>query len=598
MSKPSEAMNSLKEKYGDGDKGSVSSLLINGISKSFDPKKAPALKNVSASIGGGRITGLVGPDGAGKTTLLRLFCGLLVPDEGDITVLGSDTARDADCIHTQVGYMPQKFGLYEDLSVLENMNLNADLRNVPDRDRKERYDELLDFTGLGPFTKRLAGRLSGGMKQKLGLACTLLAHPPVLLLDEPGVGVDPVARRELWRMVRSLLTPERIVVWSTAYLDEAEACDTVLLLNEGELLYDGVPRDLSAKVAGQVFSIDGAGARRRSLIVPLMEQKQTLDAVIQGSKVRVLTRDGGHEIRSGLDDLARRLSVELTCRAAEPRFEDAFMEILGGARRGNPAVADFFNSKNEKTETVKARNLTKRFGAFTAVDDISFSIRRGEIFGLLGPNGAGKSTTFKMMCGLLIPTSGNCSIVGLDFRDAPGMARSRLGYMAQKFSLYGELSVLQNLNFFSAAYGLAGPARKEIVERVIEAFDLSRYLKTPAQSLPLGFKQRLAMGCAVMHGPDVLFLDEPTSGVDPVTRREFWTYINSAALRGVTVMVTTHFMDEAEYCDRIALVYKGRLVASGSPDELKAGVATSEVSDPTLEDAFIQLIEQVDAQDS
>ena len=577
---------------------SVSLLLINGISKSFDPKKSPALKNVSASIGGGRITGLVGPDGAGKTTLLRLFCGLLLPDEGDITVLGSDTVRDADLIHTQVGYMPQKFGLYEDLSVIENMNLNADLRNVPDKDRKERYDELLSFTGLGPFTKRLAGRLSGGMKQKLGLACTLLAHPPVLLLDEPGVGVDPVARRELWRMVRSLLTPERIVVWSTAYLDEAEACDTVLLLNEGELLYDGAPRDLSAKVAGQVFSIDGAGAQRRSLIVPLMEQKQTLDAVIQGSKVRVLTRDEGHEIRSGLDDLSRRLSVELTCRAAEPRFEDAFMEILGGARHGNPAVADFFNSKNEKTETVKAENLTKRFGTFTAVDDISFSIRRGEIFGLLGPNGAGKSTTFKMMCGLLVPTSGNCSIVGLDFRDAPGMARSRLGYMAQKFSLYGELNVLQNLNFFSATYGLAGSARKETVERVIDAFDLSRYLKTPAQSLPLGFKQRLAMGCAVMHGPDVLFLDEPTSGVDPVTRREFWTYINSAALRGVTVMVTTHFMDEAEYCDRIALVYKGRLVASGSPDELKADIVTSEVSDPTLEDAFIKLIEQADAQDS
>ena len=573
---------------------SRSSLVIESVVKSFDPQKKPALKNLSASVEGGRITGLVGPDGAGKTTLLRLFCGLLTPTEGRISVLDLDTVTDSDAIHVNVGYMPQKFGLYEDLTVMENLNLYADLRDVPLKERKARYDELLNFTRLSPFTRRLAGRLSGGMKQKLGLACTLLSHPPVLLLDEPGVGVDPVARRELWRMVKELLTPERIVIWSTAYLDEAEACDTVLLLNEGELLYDGAPAELSDRVKGHVFLIEGAGDKRRSLIVPLMEKKQTMDAVIQGSAVRVLTRDGGEELRSGMDDLSEKLSLPLTFRVTEPRFEDAFMNILGGARLGNPAVAEFFNSKSTADETVRAEHLFKRFGDFTAVEDISFSIKKGEIFGLLGPNGAGKSTTFKMMCGLTTPSEGSCSIVGLDFRKAPGAARSRLGYMAQKFSLYGELSVRQNLEFFSGVYGLKGQARKEKVDQVIDAFDLSRYLNAPSGSLPLGFKQRLAMSCAVMHGPDVLFLDEPTSGVDPVTRREFWTYINSAALRGVTVMVTTHFMDEAEYCDRIALIYKGKLVASGSPDDLKADIADAAHPDPTLEDAFINLIEKVD----
>ncbi|MDR3231659.1 MAG: ATP-binding cassette domain-containing protein [Synergistaceae bacterium] len=582
-----------------GEKGvpdESAAVLVEGLVKSFDPKKPPALKNLTARIEGGRITGLVGPDGAGKTTLLRLLCGLLLPDEGRISVLGLDAVTQAEAVHARVGYMPQKFGLYEDLTVMENMTLQADLRGVSPKDRESRYGELLDFTGLGPFRKRLAGRLSGGMKQKLGLACTLLARPPALFLDEPGVGVDPVARRELWRMLRDLLTPRRIIVWSTAYLDEAGACDSVLLLNEGELLFDGPPGDLSMRAKGRVFLIDGGGARRRSLIVPLMEKTQTLDAVVQGGSVRVLTRDGGEEIfsGSGLGAFSEKLSMTLSCRAAAPRFEDAFMDILGGARPGNPAVAEFFDLKPPGEETVRAERLVKRFGAFVAVDDVSFSIRRGEVFGLLGPNGAGKSTTFRMMCGLLAPSSGNCSIVGLDFRVAPGAARSRLGYMAQKFSLYGELSVRQNLDFFSGVYGLRGKARREKTEQVIAAFDLARYLKSPARSLPLGFKQRLALGCAVMHGPDVLFLDEPTSGVDPVTRREFWTCINSVALRGVTVMVTTHFMDEAEYCDRVALVYKGRLAASGSPDDLKAAAADPSNPNPTLEDAFIRLIEEAD----
>lgn len=579
---------------------SGSEIVIEGLVRTFG--RRAALDGITARIAGGRITGLVGPDGAGKTTLLRLLCGLLAPTGGRVTVCGYDTAADTDAIHERVGYMPQRFGLYEDLTVRENLDLYAELRSVPREERAARYEELLAFTGLGPFTGRLAGRLSGGMKQKLGLACTLLSRPPVLLLDEPGVGVDPLARRELWRMVRELLTSDRIVVWSTAYLDEAEACDTVLLLNDGKLLYDGTPEDLAKRVEGRVFLLSGAGGGRRKLIAPLMERRSTLDAVIQGSSVRVLTSDDGTELRGNLDALSREAEVfveveaepssRLALRPTPPRFEDAFMQLLGGARRGSGAVAEFFGEKGTGGVSVEARHLTKRFGSFTAVDDVSFSIGRGEIFGLLGPNGAGKSTTFKMMCGLLTPTEGGCAVSGLDFRTAPGAARAKLGYMAQKFSLYGDLTVLQNLRFFSGIYGLRGGAA---VERVIETFDLGPYLSSRSGSLPLGFKQRLAMGCAVMHGPDVLFLDEPTSGVDPVTRREFWTCINSFALKGVTVMVTTHFMDEAEYCDRIALVYRGRTIASGPPDALKASVRTDERPDPTLEEAFIALIERQDA---
>ncbi|WP_299078818.1 ATP-binding cassette domain-containing protein [uncultured Fretibacterium sp.] len=588
------------EKRPPAERFSGSQVVVEGLVRTFG--RRIALDGITARVAGGRITGLVGPDGAGKTTLLRLLCGLLTPTGGRVTVCGYDTAADADAIHERVGYMPQRFGLYEDLTVRENMDLYAELRSVPREERSARYAELLAFTGLGPFTGRLAGRLSGGMKQKLGLACTLLSRPPVLLLDEPGVGVDPLARRELWRMVRELLTPDRIVVWSTAYLDEAEACDTVLLLNEGRLLYDGTPKDLAKRVEGRVFLLGGAGGRRRKLIAPLMERKGTLDAVIQGSSVRVLTSDDGTELRGGLDALSREAEVfveveaepssRLALRPTPPRFEDAFMQLLGGARRGSGAVAEFFGEKGTGGVSVEARHLTKRFGSFTAVDDVSFSIGQGEIFGLLGPNGAGKSTTFKMMCGLLTPTEGGCAVSGLDFRTAPGAARAKLGYMAQKFSLYGDLTVLQNLRFFSGIYGLRDGAA---VERVVETFDLGPYLSSRAGSLPLGFKQRLAMGCAVMHGPDVLFLDEPTSGVDPVTRREFWTCINSFALKGVTVMVTTHFMDEAEYCDRIALVYRGRTIASGPPDALKASVRTDERPDPTLEEAFIALIERQDA---
>jgi drug efflux transport system ATP-binding protein len=555
---------------------------IADVTMRFAPDGPPALDAVSAKVEAGALTGLVGPDGAGKTTLLRLLTGLLVPTTGHIEVLGFDTRTEAEGIHAAIGYMPQRFGLYEDLSVQENLNLYADLRGLVQVERSNVFGRLLHFTDLDRFKTRLAGRLSGGMKQKLGLACALLLRPRLLLLDEPSVGVDPISRRELWAMVQELTGEGIGVLWSTAYLDEAERCDRVLLLNEGRVLFDGRPGDLAGRVEGRVCTFRQV-AGRRQLLAELLERPDVVDGVIQGSEIRLVLRQGAAQPTVG--------AAEMT--TATPRFEDAFIDILGGGPGGRSRLADAVTGVVSDVPTViEAVGLTKRFGHFTAARDISFAIQRGEIFGLLGPNGAGKSTTFKMLCGLLQPSAGEGRVAGFDLRRDAAEARNHLGYMAQKFSLYGDLSVRQNLDFFAGVYGLRGRRARQQTELMIEVFDLGRLLGTSAKDLPLGFKQRLALACAVMHEPEALFLDEPTSGVDPITRREFWTHINGLVEKGVTVLVTTHFMDEAEYCDRIALIYRGQAIATGSPDDLKARTASALQPDPTLEDAFIGLVEQ------
>lgn len=552
---------------------------IRGVTKRFPKTDAPALDKISCEIRAGEISGLVGADGAGKTTLLRLMAGLLEPSEGTISVTSLDSVKQSDTIHERIGYMPQRFGLYEDLTVVENLRLYADLRGVIGDERVEAFERLLRFTDLARFTKRLAGALSGGMKQKLGLACALIRKPQLLLLDEPSVGVDPISRRELWKMVGDLVDDGIGVVWSTAYLDEAERCDTVLLLNEGQLLHDGKPSELTSQVEGRVFLLSGIEEnQRRQTLAKCLREDAIIDGVIQGKSLRLLVKEG-----HSLPPLPGQ------AQATTPRFEDAFMDRLGGGPGGDSALAAQMKpiAGNDDIPVIEASNLTKKFGTFTASDNVSFEIRRGEVFGLLGPNGAGKSTAFKMMCGLLQPTSGHAKVTGLDLKTATSHARSQIGYMAQKFSLYGDLSVRQNLGFFSGIYGLNGKRKRAAIERMIETFSLQTYLNTSAALLPLGFKQRLALACAVMHEPAVLFLDEPTSGVDPLTRREFWTHINGLVEKGVTIMVTTHFMDEAEYCDRIALVFRGRVIATGSPDDLK-----TESGFASLEEAFIGLIER------
>jgi len=423
---------------------------LRGVTKQFAQAGPPAVAEVTATIMGGHVTGLVGPDGAGKTTLLRLMAGLLAPGKGAIRVADCDPTDRTSDIHETLSYMPQKFGLYEDLTVMENLNLYADLRRVVGEARHQAFERLLSFTGLGPFKSRPAGKLSGGMKQKLGLACSLVQRPKVLLLDEPSVGVDPLSRRELWQMVYELVGEGIAVVWSTAYLDEAERCFEVLVLNEGRLLYNGPPKQLTDSIRGRTFLVTLPESQRRRFAAKALLDAGVTDSVIQGRRVRLVMGASGAP-PAGFDE-------ELVAEPVSPRFEDAFMALLGGvpkerARRAGKSQRQA-DASGGNDVVVEAHELTKKFGAFTATDHVSFQVRRGEVFGLLGPNGAGKSTTFKMLCGLLKTTSGQAKVAGIDLLKAPGQARERMGYMAQKFSLYGDLSVRQNLDFFGSVFGL------------------------------------------------------------------------------------------------------------------------------------------------
>lgn len=559
---------------------------IDALSKYFAGKCA--LEEMSAEIFRGQMVGIVGPDGAGKTTLLRMMVGLLMPTSGNLRVGEYENFHGKNDIQNIIGYMPQKFGLYEDLSVLENLELYADLRKVHGTERKEKFQKLLKLTRLTQFTKRLAGRLSGGMKQKLGLACALVGSPQLLLLDEPSVGVDPLSRRDLWNMVRELLDDGMTVLWSTAYLDEAERCDSVLLLNEGKLLYSGAPADLFASMEGRCWHITGVqGAEKRKVLMASLQGDDIVDGLIQGASIRLVTRE-----KLPPRGVAEKYFQKYEVASVTPAFEDAFIDLLGGAPKGS-ALADAVAVVPEKEGAIiEAAHLTKRFGDFVAANDIHFTVGRGEIFGLLGPNGAGKSTTFKMLCGLLQPTAGTAHVSGMSLATAGSKARAKIGYMAQKFSLYGYLSVAQNLRFFAGIYGLNGKAQRARIQEMEKIFDLGPFMKSLADDLPLGYKQRLSLACAVIHSPEVLFLDEPTSGVDPLTRREFWNHINGLVEKGVTVMVTTHFMDEAEYCDRINLISDGCSIAIGSPEQLKtlAKEKNPHLVDPRLEDAFVTLV--------
>jgi len=560
-------------------------IKINELTKVFDLGVPPALNKISATIKPGQITGIVGPDGAGKTTWIRLMAGLLTPTSGEVLLDGLDSMRDAEQIHKMIGYMPQKFGLYEDLSVIENLVLFADLRSLYSPEREQTFEKLLDFTSLAPFKDRLAKNLSGGMKQKLGLACSLLKRPAMLLMDEPSVGVDPISRRELWKMVRDLADTGTTVVWSTSYLDEAENCSEVFVLNQGNLLFSGPPKDLIGRVEGRVYQSTSSLGNRRQVLLDLLKCPNVIDGTVQGDMIRLTLAEGNIPKREQLN--------HITWKHVPANFEDGFIDLLGGITERKSMIAELLEPiKSDRDSVIVADNLTKKFGDFTATNKVSFAVKPGEIFGFLGPNGAGKSTTFKMLCGLLKPTEGQCSVLGHDLRTSASLARENIGYMAQKFSLFDDLSVNNNLQFFAGAYKLTGRAREMAVAEMIETFDLRKYLNEPSGILPLGYKQRLALSCALMHRPSILFLDEPTSGVDPITRREFWMHINGMVQKGVTIMVTTHFMTEAEYCDRICLIYNGTIISLGSPDELKALVRTKDMPYPTIEDTFITLIER------
>jgi ABC-2 type transport system ATP-binding protein len=576
----------------------MSALRVTDLHYSFRRKNEPAvaaLAGVSLDVRPGELTALIGPDGAGKTTLMRLAAGLLRPDRGSVRVLDIDVTSEPQRVQDRISYMPQRFGLYEDLTVAENLDLYAELHGVTAEQRAQRYPQLMTMTALEPFRSRLAGQLSGGMKQKLGLACALVRSPQLLLLDEPTVGVDPLSRRELWEIVRQLVAEQGLtVLLSTAYLDEAERCSRVVLLNQGQVLASGTPADITGHAHGMSLLAHPATPRdARSLQARLLDQPDIIDAVPDAGRVRLVRSLENRA--AGTDELLRGLPVEPVAAS----FEDGFMVLLRRtvqAEAARPLALDRPITGDLAQQVVRVRALVKRFGDFTAVDHVEFDVKRGEIFGLLGPNGAGKTTTFRMLCGLLTPSGGDLHIAGTDVRRAPAAARQRLGYVAQKFSLYGPLSVTENLEFFASAYGLRGARRRARIDWALRQFELEPQARATSAQLPGGFKQRLAMAAALLHEPDILFLDEPTSGADPHARRVFWRRITALSEQGVTIIVTTHFMQEAEYCDRAAIMDSGRVLAQGSPADIRRSARRAADPEPSMEDAFIAIVERARAE--
>ncbi len=490
-----------------------------------------AVDGISFSVRQGELFGLVGSDGAGKTTTLRMLTGVLDATEGEASLLGT-ACSNLDPVRGDIGYMSQRFGLYPDLTVIENIRFHADIYGVPKADWLVHSERLLAMSGLDPFTRRRAGALSGGMKQKLGLCCALIHTPRILFLDEPTNGVDPVSRRDFWKILDTLLAEGVTILVATAYLDEAERCHRVAFLHHGQILASDSPFNL------------------------------------------------------------KKLAIT---RMIEPTLEELFISFMG--KEGVDSAVKRRPPPDLKSAemAVTIENLTRRFGEFVAVNGISLQVPKGEIFGFLGPNGAGKSTTIKMLCGILEPSGGSGSVAGFDITTKAELIKEHIGYMSQKFSLYEDLTVEENIAFYGGIYRLPGRELSERADWVIEMAGLSERRSSKAGELSVGWRQRLALGCALLHKPPIIFLDEPTAGVDPLNRRRFWQMIHNLAADGVTVFVTTHYMDEAEYCDRLALIYRGKIVAVGSPSELKRERTKGDVL-PTLEELFILLIEEHDRQ--
>ncbi|WP_374358124.1 ATP-binding cassette domain-containing protein [Chitinimonas sp.] len=529
-----------------------------------------AVQGLDLDIGAGEVFGLIGPDGAGKSSLMKAVAGVLRFDSGSLAVFGTSLASDAaaEQIKDRIGLMPQGLGqnLYPDLSVEENVDFFARLRLVPVDEAAQRKERLFAITRLAKFRQRPMKQLSGGMKQKLGLVCTLIHAPRLIILDEPTTGVDPVSRRDFWAILAELLQEAgATALVSTAYLDEASRFDRVLLMHEGRALAQGRPEQIIASRPGCVLSLhDLVGAEPATLTAAI----GYLEPRGQDYRLFVPNADAG-EARARV---AALLGREPACTASEPELEDAFIALVGAPPAAAPAQA---NAAIRDTEAaIEARHLSRHFGDFVAVDDASFRVMPGEVFGLLGANGAGKTTAIKMLNGILPPSSGEGRVAGADMRRAGREIKARIGYMSQAFSLYTDLSALENIRLYGAIYGLSKSAIAARERWIVEMAGLAGHENALAASLPMGLRQRLALGCALVHSPKVLFLDEPTSGVDPLGRRRFWDILFRLAREdGVAVLVTTHYMSEAERCDRLALMFAGKVVADGTPASLKDALA-------------------------
>lgn len=561
----------------------TAALSFSHVTRTEKGVSAPLLNDITFEAAEGELTALVGADGAGKTTLMRIAAGILAPQSGTVSVLGETIQVGEAAAQSLIGYMPQKFGLYEDLSVMENFLLYADLFGLGEKERETRFAELLAMTDLTRFTARPAGKLSGGMKQKLGLACALLNRPRLLLLDEPSVGVDPLSRRELWTILKKNVGPGKMsAVVATTYMDEASLCDNVLLLEKGVLHLKAAPAVIASAAAGRTCLVSRTGVKLRNLQAALTDDRErVLDAVPSAGGVHVLLSDG---VTPG-----QLAAAYPDCRVTTtaPQLEDGYLvhrTRFLGRTKPDAGLAGEKAAGTVADPVIRARNIVRRFGTFTAVDKTSFDVHPGEIFGLLGPNGAGKTTTFRMLCGLIDVTEGELTVAGSDVRESRTEARRRLGYMSQKFSLYGTLSVRENLEFFAGAYGLRKQEAAARIDELLTAFDLVRVRHRSADSLSGGVKQRLAMAAALLHRPAILFLDEPTSGADVPTRRQFWRWMTELAKNGTTIIVTTHFMEEAQYCDRLIIQDAGRTIIAGTPEAVRAGA-------PSMDAAFIRVVE-------
>lgn len=529
-----------------------------------------AVRGISFAVRKGSIFGLIGPDGAGKTTTFQILAGVMEASDGSAEVFG----RPARGERARTGYLTQTFSLYPDLTVQENIEYTGDLRRVPHDEIKERSRRYLESFGLDRFTGRLAGQLSGGMKQKLALVCALVPQPQVLLLDEPTTGVDPVSRREFWDALAHLAADGLTILVATPYLDEAERCHRVALMHAGKIQQMGTPAELRAGLGAKRLEVRTqdlakAGEALSALSGP---EKEIMDVQRFGDRLDVLAHSP-ESARNLIEHTMRAAGLQLEeIHVDEPALENVFvasLRALGNEPKPAPFPGHCQHLNRRAQVAIGAGHLTKQFGSFTAVKDVTLQVRYGEIYGLLGANGAGKTTTIKMLCGLLEPSAGDMQLAGERGNLRSQAVRQQVGYMSQKFSLYNDLTVRENLEFFAGVYGVPWEERAEKIRWVLSFSGLEGKQEQITGSLPGGWKQRVAFGACIMHEPSVLFLDEPTSGVDPLARRAFWRMINYLADTGTAILVTTHYLEESEQCNRLGFMAAGQLVAEGSPTGIK-----------------------------